>query len=56
MGRKHHPSQTAFALLMGTSRSCVCRVQCADVEHLTINQLMTYLVKLEPHFQLLIAI
>ncbi len=56
MARQRNYSATVVAIKLGTSRACVSRVQRGVVEELTFNQLFGYLVKLEPHFTLLVGI
>lgn len=56
MARQSNSSASAMALRLGTSRACVCRVQSGDADKLTFNQLMRYLVCLEPQFELLVSI
>lgn len=56
MARMDHYSSTRLAIMMGTSRACVSKVQCARIEELTFNQLFGYLVRLEPNFKILISI
>ncbi len=56
MALKPHANQSWLALQLRTSRACVCRVQMGDTKNITFNQLMRYLVRLEPEFQILISI
>lgn len=56
MARQPHSTTSALALLLGTSRACVCQVQAGQIDKLTFNQLMRYLVCLEPNFEILISI
>jgi DNA-binding Xre family transcriptional regulator len=55
MARKRW-NQTELAEWLGTTRSCVCRVQARNVKELTFNQLFRYLSVLEPEFKILISI
>lgn len=43
------------AIKVGTSRARITQVECGQIENLSFNQLFTYLVRLEPKFEVLIA-
>lgn len=51
-----YAGQGWLAIKLGTSRTCMGRIQRADIKNLSFNQLFRYLVHLEPHFEVLISI